>query len=433
MGIIAPVSLVTTREPAPHGTESAESEERYRLLAEQLEVANRLLRATVDSMLDPQMLLEAVRDPATGQAVDFIYREANAAACKDMATTRDELIGRTVLELLPGFAESGPLHYYVECLETGQPGALDDYAYDNEAQASSRRYDTRIAPAGKDLISITFRDVTDRFEAARRIAASEEKYRILTQQLQQQSERVKAELDTAAAYMASIMPRGLQGPVTVSSRYLPSRELGGDCLDYYWIDDDHLLIKLIDVSGHGLEPALLAVSVHNLMRSGSLPRETLLSPEVVLTELNRLFAMEQQSNHYFTMWYGIYEASTRTLRYANAGAPPALAFNAATGTAVVSTVLSTPAAPVGVFEDTEFTARTYEVPPGCRILVFSDGASEITVADGQQLSLADFRDLTHRVAASSDWSVDNLIDELRALTLSGIFEDDFSLIQLAFD
>ena len=76
---------------------------------QELEEARRLLAASADSMLDPQMLLEGVRDPA-GRVVDFRYREANEAACQDMAMTRDELVGRTLLELLPGFAESGPLY-----------------------------------------------------------------------------------------------------------------------------------------------------------------------------------------------------------------------------------------------------------------------------------------------------------------------------------
>lgn len=104
--------------------------------------AETLLRGAADSMLDPQMLLEGVRDSA-GRVVDLRYREANKAACQDMAMTREELLGRTVLELLPGFAESGPLRYYVQCMETGQPGALDDYSYDNEVHAESRRYDIR--------------------------------------------------------------------------------------------------------------------------------------------------------------------------------------------------------------------------------------------------------------------------------------------------
>ncbi len=172
---------------------------------------------------------------------------------------------------------------------------------------------------------------------------------------------MKAELDSAASYMASIMPRGLAGKVDVSSRYLPSRELGGDSFDYTWIDEEHLLVCLIDVSGHGIEPALLSVSVHNMLRSGSLSKETRLVPEAVLAELNRRFQMDQQSDHYFTLWYGVYKASTRTLRYVSAGAPPALAFTSATGSAVAVTGLSTTSVPVGIFVDTVFTSSIYEV------------------------------------------------------------------------
>ena len=242
-----------------------------------------------------------------------------------------------------------------------------------------------------------------------------------------------AELESAASYLSSIMPRGLVGKVSVSSRYLPSRELGGDSFDYRWIDDDHLLVYLIDVSGHGLAPALLSVSLHNMLRSGSLGTEILLTPDAMLGELNRRFQMDQQGHHYFTMWYGVYEASTRTLSYASAGAPPASAFTSATGQPVAVTQLSTKSAPVGMFEDTVFVSHTYEVPPGCRILIYSDGASEITRGDDRQLSSADFTNVTSRVAEAANWSLDDLVAELRALTSTGAFEDDCSLIQLTFD
>ena len=73
--------------------------------------------------------------------------------------------------------------------------------------------------------------------------------------------------------------------------------------------------------------------------------------------------MSEQGDHYFTIWYGVYQASTRTLRYASAGSPPALAFEAGTGGPVVVAELSTPATPVGMFADTVFTSGTYAVPP----------------------------------------------------------------------
>jgi PAS domain S-box-containing protein len=276
-------------------------------------------------------------------------------------------------------------------------------------------------------------DVTAETLAQRELTEQSERNRVLAQSLQQTTDRITSELDSAATYMASIMPRGLHGPVEVSSRYLPSRELGGDCFDYHWIDDDHLLVYLIDVSGHGLEPALLSVSLHNMLRSGSFTTQTLLAPEAVLTELNRLFQMEQQRDHYFTAWYGVYQASTRTLRYANAGSPPPFAFSSDDDGTVSVTKLSVASTPIGMFEDSEFTAHTYPVPAGCQILVYSDGASEISLADDHQLKPTDFNQLIARVASSPDWSLDGLIDELRALTPSEAFEDDLSLIHVRFD
>ena len=157
-----------------------------------------------------------------------------------------------------------------------------------------------------------------------RLVEANERNSVLAQSLQRQTDLLTAELDSAAAYMSSILPRGLTGKVSVSSRYLPSQELGGDCFDYTWIDDDHLFVYLIDVSGHGVEPALLAVSLHNMLRSGSLEPDTMRAPHAVLVELNRLFQMEQHNHHYFTCWCGVYEASTRTLRLCQRRRPACL-------------------------------------------------------------------------------------------------------------
>jgi sigma-B regulation protein RsbU (phosphoserine phosphatase) len=266
------------------------------------------------------------------------------------------------------------------------------------------------------------------------LVEADERVRSLAQQLKQKADRLKAELDSAASYMSSILPRGLTGKVSVSSRYLPSSEIGGDSFDYLWIDDDHLLVYLIDVSGHGVEPALLSVSVHNMLRARSISTETLSTPEALLTELNHRFQMEQHNDHYFTMWYGVYQASSRILCYASAGAPPALVFTYATRETVEVTELPTTSAPVGMFKDTVFTAHGYEVPHGCQILICSDGASEITLADHRQLTWADFVALTSRgAAAAPEWTLDALIGELKELTPSGAFEDDCSLIKLTFD
>lgn len=292
---------------------------------------------------------------------------------------------------------------------------------------------TRYANGDVDNFISQIIDITAEVEAREEIRERDERNHILTQRLQEQADRTATELVSAASYITSILPDGLRGRVAVASYYLPSQQLGGDCFDYRWIDENHLLVYLIDVSGHGIESALLSVSLQNLLRSGAIPTETLLAPHSLLALLNRRFPMNQQSHHYFTIWYGVYDASTRTLRYASAGHPPAYVFNPGTDKAAGATELTSNSPPVGMFDDSEFSSRLFSVPHGCQILVYSDGATEIALADGRQWSPAGFKNLTTRLARSRNWSLDELVEDLRALTPTGAFEDDCSLIQLTFD
>jgi PAS domain S-box-containing protein len=138
------------------------------------------LRATVDSLLDPHILLEAVRDE-TGQIADFMYVEANPAACAYNRMSYQDLIGTRLLELLPGHAGAGLLKQYRHVVETGEPLVLDDIVHSQELMGGEERhYDIRAARVG-DGLSYTWRDVTDRHHFAQRLAESEEQYRLLAE------------------------------------------------------------------------------------------------------------------------------------------------------------------------------------------------------------------------------------------------------------
>lgn len=405
------------------------------------------LRLIDDEVADEQAAEEARRQLARAEArfrrsmdsaaigmcviaPDGAFVEVNPALCEVFGYDAETLVHKTWQELTaPEYLEAD-LQNFADVLE----GRIDSYRMRKQyLHADGHRIwgDLSVSCIRDEnghvenfIKQIT--DITAAVEANERNA-------VLAQRIQQQSDLMAAELASAADYMASIMPSGLTGDIEVTSRYLPSRELGGDCFDYSWIDNDHLLVYLIDVSGHGIEPALLSVSVHNMLRSRSLGIETMLAPDATLTELNRLFQMENQGYHYFTVWYGVYQASTRTLRYANAGAPPAFAFTTAAEGTVSVTELSTEATPVGMFDDTEFTSASYTVPPGCQVLIFSDGAHELSLSEGNLLSVQEFKNLNIRLAQSSTWSIDALVEELWARNPAGTFEDDCSLIHLTFD
>ena len=67
----------------------------------------------------------------------------------------------------------------------------------------------------------------------------------LSQDLQTQKQALEAELAEAANYVRSLLPSPLVGTVTTEALFVPSARLGGDCFDYYWIDDDNLVIYLL--------------------------------------------------------------------------------------------------------------------------------------------------------------------------------------------
>ena len=240
--------------------------------------------------------------------------------------------------------------------------------------------------------------------------------------------RLMSELGGAARYVTSILPNDLTDPVPVTARYIPSEELGGDAFDYRWIDDDHLIAYLVDVSGHGIAPAMFSVSVHNLLRSGTLDRDTLLDPGRVLTELNRLFQMDQQGGNYFTIWYGVYQPSTRTLRYARAGHPPAIVLST-DGSDPVQ--LASGSVPVGVLAAITYETHDYHLQPDdAAVLIYSDGAFELALPDGRHWTLEDFIDLCARTARTPEWALEDLVGQLRNRSRAAHFDDDCTLVRI---
>ena len=138
------------------------------------------LRATMDSLMDPHVLLEAVRDE-NGQIADFVYVDANPAACAYNRIDYKNLIGARLLDLQPGSVGYGRLEQYRQVVETGEPLALDDSVYAQELLGGQeRRYDVRATRVG-DGLSYTWRDVTDRYAAAKWLAESQEHYRLLAE------------------------------------------------------------------------------------------------------------------------------------------------------------------------------------------------------------------------------------------------------------
>ncbi|HAA30434.1 MAG TPA: regulator [Cyanobacteria bacterium UBA8553] len=252
--------------------------------------------------------------------------------------------------------------------------------------------------------------------------------------LQHQKHLLEMELAEAAEYVRSILPdRMTEPPVTIDARFIPSRQLGGDGFDYYWLDSEHLAIYLLDASGHGLRAALPTLSVLNLLKSRALPQINYYQPSDVLRGLNETFQMTQRNDKYFTIWYGVYNRVKRQLVYASAGHPPAVLLSGEPASSIEVKLLRGAGLPVGMFSDAEYFDECCEVAPKSTLYIFSDGIYEINQSDGTIWGFDPFVQLLGNCWKNSACNLDQILHSLKAVNPKDYFDDDLSLLEIHFD
>ena len=237
-------------------------------------------------------------------------------------------------------------------------------------------------------------------------------------------------LDGASRYVQSMLPPPIMdGPVRTEWLLVPCARLGGDALGYQWIDNDHFALYLLDVSGHGPEAAMLAVGVMNALRQKLLPGANLRDAGEVVRQLNAMFQMEDHAQMYFTLWYGVYQLSTRILQYCSAGQHPAYLVHE--GTAAPQP-LRTANPPVGVLPAPTFKSATFAVPADAMLYMFSDGAFEIETASGRRQELEDMVPMLIRGELSGLTETQRIYRSVQDAARQSRLEDDFSLLVTTF-
>jgi sigma-B regulation protein RsbU (phosphoserine phosphatase) len=247
----------------------------------------------------------------------------------------------------------------------------------------------------------------------------------------QASQQVLAnDIATAARYVRSLLPPPQEeGAIRADWRFIPSASLGGDAFGYHALDAEHFAVYLLDVCGHGVGAALLSVSALNAIRSEALPSTDFHDPGAVLAALNKAFPMERQNDMFFTVWYGVHHRPSGMLRWAGGGHPPALLLAPGAGE---PRLLESDGPLIGAVDGLDFESRETAVPPGSRLFIYSDGAFEISLADGGMWPFGEFLKLLARAPAGAENPMDRLVTHIRGISGRDDFNDDFSMIDLRF-
>lgn len=251
----------------------------------------------------------------------------------------------------------------------------------------------------------------------------------LNQVLQRQTQRLEAELAEAAHYVRALLPPPMDSPLRIETLFQPSRQLGGDCFDYFWLSPHVIAIYLLDMSGHGLGSALPSVFILNLLRSRGLPEIDYRNPAEVLTGLNRLFQMSNHSGRYFTIWYGVFDCHTHHLAYGCAGHPPALLWDPKEQTLHT---LKTPGLPIGFFPESDYTYQTCTIPQDSSLYIFSDGLFDSSSTANNIEGLSGLGTILREEAPLHTQPIQQIFVHIKSKLQLSEQDDDISFLKIQF-
>jgi sigma-B regulation protein RsbU (phosphoserine phosphatase) len=212
-------------------------------------------------------------------------------------------------------------------------------------------------------------------------------------------QRLENELSIASEVQNQLFPQKMPsvGGVELEAICKAARTVSGDYYDFIQLSPTHLAIALADISGKGISAALLMASLQAALRSQLLAAgsEQMSTAELV-ARLNMHMVRNTADDRFATFFIAVYDSSTRTLRYTNAGHLPG--FLISNGT---SKHLDKGGMVLGVVEDYVYEEGTVKVPPNALLVQYSDGLVEPENVYGEEFGIRRLQEAAIRVQSST--------------------------------
>jgi sigma-B regulation protein RsbU (phosphoserine phosphatase) len=249
--------------------------------------------------------------------------------------------------------------------------------------------------------------------------------------------RMRTDLDAAAKVQAALLPAA--EPVVPGYRFgwrfRPSAWLAGDILNVLRLDERHVALYLLDVSGHGVAASLLSVTVSRFLSPARDPSSLLWwrdersgdyrlqPPAKVAARLSERFPFDENTSQFFTLVYGLLDLHTNRLRYVSAGHPGVIRLSCA-GPAMM---IEASGYPIGV-ADEAYDEYEVELEPGDRLFIYSDGVPEAMDDGNTPFGTRRLLEQLDEERGSLDQSLTSLLERIDRWRGRGHVHDDLSVL-----
>ncbi len=240
------------------------------------------------------------------------------------------------------------------------------------------------------------------------------------------------ELDIASSVQQYLLPNWLkiEQSMLFTSTYKPSHKIGGDLFDFIKISEKRYISYVGDVSGHGVQAALIMTAVKSIINMLINTEKEELQPYYVIDRLNKILTRELFHNNYLTLLFCLIDVENEEITCFNAGHPPLIEFDLKSKR---SKILGEKGSiPIGwkqnfVYDEKDQSVHKFE--ENKLFLLFTDGIFECENPQGDQLGISG---LIEFIEEETNFSHSIVLPHIFKQRLSDldydITMDDFTLI-----
>ncbi|MGE4605669.1 MAG: SpoIIE family protein phosphatase [Myxococcota bacterium] len=232
---------------------------------------------------------------------------------------------------------------------------------------------------------------------AERILELEERLATQVGELRSVNQRLETDLASAAEVQLSLLPERAPriNGVDFAWVYEACDRLGGDMFNVFTLDDRHVGMYVLDVSGHGTPAALQSVTLSHVLAPFDVPgavlkrgnrgreRYSVAPPAEVARKLNAQFPLIERSGQFFTFLYGVLDVKTLVVRYVCAGHPGPIVSSKGR----VRYLEKGDGIPVGITNDAIYDEQQVQLQAGDQLVFYTDGVLETMSASGEAFGL----------------------------------------------
>ncbi len=234
---------------------------------------------------------------------------------------------------------------------------------------------------------------------------------------------LESELQLAKRVQSDLQPKpySVSPHIEFAASAIAADHVGGDFYDIFETSSGQIAIMLGDVSGKGMPAALLVSVLQGAIRSSTASQH-----ELACEQINRMLCERTACERFATLFWGVFDPVTGTLRYVNAGhAAPMLVRRGANQIERLDE-----GGPVlGLLPAARYSAKSVEIQTSDTLILYSDGVNEATNGNEEEFGEDRIQQVVTGAATATPAELcEQMTNRVAVFTGGGALADDRTLL-----